>query len=119
MSSNVFTKLLGLFVLLLAVVVVARANSVVKTPQFPFVAAGLGLAALASLGQAVASGVVLGSPPYTVLGVRLGTSIPEFVLALGIASLTLAAVSRVYEIPARPQTAGGGTAAASPTVPEA
>jgi hypothetical protein len=87
--------------LLLTVIVVARATSAIKSPQTVFAAIGLGLLALGSLGQAVTSEVVLGSPPYTLNGFRIGLSVPEFVLALGFAVLALAVARRVYEIPAR------------------
>jgi hypothetical protein len=87
--------------LLSTVIVVARATSAIKSPQTVLAAIGLALLALGSLGQAVTSEVVLGSPPYTLNGFRIGLSVPEFVLAVGFAVLALAAARRVFEIPAR------------------
>jgi hypothetical protein len=87
--------------LLLAVIVVARATSAVKSPQTVLAAIGLALLALGSLGQAVTSVVVLRSwSSYTLNGVRIGIGVPEFVLAIGFAVLALAVARRVYEIPA-------------------
>ena len=98
--------------LLATVIFVARATSAVKSPQTVIAAIGLALLAVGSLGQAVASEVVLGSPPYTLNGFRIGLSVPEFVLALGFAVLALAVARRVDEIPAHEKAEG-------PAVPEA
>jgi hypothetical protein len=105
--------------LLLTVIVVARATSAIKSPETVFAAIGLALLALGSLGQAVTSEVVLGSPPYSLNGFRIGLSVPEFVLALGFAVLALAVVRRVYEIPAHDKAESAQAAPGSHLAPEA
>ena len=117
MTQAVFA-LVG-FALLLTVIVVARATFAIKSPQTVFAAIGLALLALGSLGQAVTSEVVLGSPPYSLNGFRIGLSVPEFVLALGFAVLALAVARRVYEIPVRDKAEPAQAAPGSYLAPEA
>jgi hypothetical protein len=117
MTQAVFA-LVG-FALLLTVIVVARATFAIKSPQTVFAAIGLALLALGSLGQAVTSKVVLGSPPYSLNGFRIGLSVPEFVLALGFAVLALAVARRVYEIPVRDKAEPAQAAPGSYLAPEA
>lgn len=86
---------------LLVCISIGRSWGALVFGGFANVAGGLLLLALAGLGVAVAYAVVLG-PNGTLTGVRVGTSIPDFIAAAGAGLLGVAALVRTQALWARP-----------------
>ncbi|MGH9075577.1 MAG: hypothetical protein ACRDZQ_15880, partial [Acidimicrobiales bacterium] len=89
------------FAALLVCISIGRSWGALVFAGFANVAGGLLLLALAGLGVAVVYAVVLG-PNGTLTGVRIGTSIYDFIAAAGAGLLGVAALVRTQALWARP-----------------
>jgi hypothetical protein len=84
---------------LVSVLSIARARQLITTKHFPVLAAGLWGLAFSSVANAISGGLIFGPPPYSLVSVRVGLSVPLFIEAVAVLVLAWAALSRLGELP--------------------
>ena len=85
---------------LILILSLARNRDLISTRQLSIVILALALLVLSGVAHAVGVGVVFGSPPYSILAVRIALSIPAFVEAMAFLLFAWAAFGRLAELSA-------------------